>query len=113
MRQEALVAESRLPIHDLRPAFDAALASAGRAGRGARLVLSAPTGTGKSTEVPRWFPGQVLVVEPRRVACRSLANRVASVSGVELGAEVGYAVRDDVRRSAGASALRHAWHGAE
>ncbi|MEZ4232217.1 MAG: helicase-related protein [Polyangiaceae bacterium] len=99
------MAESRLPIHDLRPAFDAAVARPCRAGRGARLVLSAPTGTGKSTEVPRWFPGQVLVVEPRRVACRSLANRVASVSGVELGAEVGYAVRDDVRRSAGTRLL--------
>lgn len=90
--------EVRLPIQAVRPEFDQALDAARRAGSGARLVLSAPTGTGKSTEVPRWFPGRVLVVEPRRVACRSLAVRVASLSGAALGCEVGYAVRDDVRR---------------
>ncbi|MCA9641993.1 MAG: ATP-dependent RNA helicase [Polyangiaceae bacterium] len=90
--------DERLPIHEVRAAFDASVEQARRGGRGARIVLSAPTGTGKSTEVPRWFPGSVLVVEPRRVACRSLAARVASLQGVELGAEIGYAVRDDVRR---------------
>ncbi|MEZ4369801.1 MAG: helicase-related protein [Polyangiaceae bacterium] len=93
------MSDQRLPIHEVRAAFDACVERAQRDGVGARLVLSAPTGTGKSTEVPCWFQGSVLVIEPRRVACRSLAARVASLRGAELGGEVGYAVRDDVRRS--------------
>ncbi|MCC7541317.1 MAG: ATP-dependent RNA helicase, partial [Deltaproteobacteria bacterium] len=61
------------------------------------VVLSAPTGTGKSTQVPRWCAasGRVLVVEPRRVACRTLAARVAELEGSRLGDRVGYVVRDE------------------
>ncbi len=43
--------------------------------------------------------GRVLVVEPRRVACRGLAARVAWLEGTELGRGVGYSVRDDHRAS--------------
>ncbi len=65
------------------------------------LVVTAPTGTGKSTQVPRWCTGlgKVLVVEPRRVACRGLAARVAELEGCPLGSRVGYSVRDDQRTS--------------
>jgi ATP-dependent helicase HrpB len=77
-----------LPIHALRSDFDAALAAG-------PVVLSSPTGSGKSTEVPRWCPGRVLVIEPRRIACRSLAVRVAELEGSELGDSVGYLVRDE------------------
>jgi len=63
-------------LDDLRPALEAATGP---------LVLTAPTGSGKSTRVPLWLPRPVLVVEPRRVACRSLARY--------MGAGVGYAVR--------------------
>lgn len=59
------------------------------------VVISSPTGSGKSTEVPRWCEGPVLVVEPRRVACRSLAARVAELEGTPLGHGVGYVVRDE------------------
>lgn len=59
------------------------------------VVLSSPTGSGKSTEVPRWCDGPVLVVEPRRLACRSLAARVAELEGSVLGQRVGYVVRDE------------------
>lgn len=62
-------------------------------------MVSSPTGSGKSTQVPRWCPGPVLVVEPRRVACRSLAQRVAELEGTPLGKGVGYVVRDDNRAS--------------
>jgi ATP-dependent helicase HrpB len=61
------------------------------------VVISSPTGSGKSTQVPRWCPGPVLVVEPRRVACRALASRVAELEGVTLGKAVGYQVRDEHR----------------
>lgn len=57
---------------------------------GERILLGAPTASGKSTQVPLWLAeqGRVLVVEPRRVACRSLARYVAGFHP-----EVGYAVR--------------------
>jgi ATP-dependent helicase HrpB len=77
-----------LPITALRAEF--ALAQ-----RGGPVVLTSPTGSGKSTEVPRWCEGRVLVVEPRRLACRSLAARVAELEGSRLGEAVGYVVRDE------------------
>ena len=79
-----------LPIHALRAEFELH-----RGDR--RLVVSAPTGSGKSTEIPRWCEGRVLVVEPRRVACRALAQRVAELEGVPLGGAVGYRVKDEKR----------------
>lgn len=88
----------QLPIDALRGRFEAA-------SRGKRVVVSSPTGSGKSTQIPRWCPRPVLVVEPRRVACRSLAQRVAELEGTELGGGVGYAVRDEVKRSAATSIL--------
>jgi ATP-dependent helicase HrpB len=80
--------DQSLPVMSLRPAFEAALAQG-------PVVLTSPTGSGKSTEVPRWAAGRVLVIEPRRIACRSLAARVAEREGCELGSDVGYIVRDE------------------
>lgn len=79
---------SELPVTAIRAELLEALA------RGP-VVLSSPTGSGKSTEVPRWCSGRVLVVEPRRLACRSLATRVAELEGTRLGDGVGYVVRDE------------------
>ncbi|MDG1478240.1 MAG: helicase-related protein [Myxococcota bacterium] len=91
---------TRLPIEDLRSDFEEAISNG-------PVVLSAPTGSGKSTQVPRWLmrQGRVLVVEPRRVACRALASRVASLEGCTLGGPVGYAVRDERRASRDTAAL--------
>src|SRR3954471_24176317 len=77
-----------LPITALRGRFHQALE------RGA-VVVSSPTGSGKSTEVPRFCQGRVLVIEPRRIACRSLAQRVAQLEHTRLGEAVGYIVRDE------------------
>ena len=60
-------------------------------------MIVAPTGSGKSTQIPPWCAelsdAPVLVVEPRRVACRSLARWVAQQRGEPLGHAVGYTVR--------------------
>ncbi len=81
----------RLPIHALRDEFERRT--------GDPLVISSPTGSGKSTEVPRWCSGRTLVVEPRRVACRALAARIAELESSSLGDVVGYHVRDDRQAS--------------
>ena len=88
----------RLPIFDIESEFVARLREV------PRVVLSAPTGSGKSTQVPQMMlrhgllgdgSGQVVVLQPRRLATRLLARRVAEEMRVPLGAEVGYQVRFD------------------
>lgn len=61
-----------------------------------RLVLSAPPGTGKSTQVPQILlpeVGTAVVLQPRRIAARSLASRVAAERGEPVGKTVGFQVR--------------------
>ena len=65
-------------------------------------VLVAPTGAGKTLRVPPALlgdDGMVILVEPRRVASRAAARRMAHELGVELGGLVGYRVRFDDRTS--------------
>ncbi len=61
-----------------------------------RLILSAPPGTGKSTQVPQILmpaDGTAVVLQPRRIAARSLATRVAAECGEPVGQTVGFQVR--------------------
>ncbi|MEM6824280.1 MAG: ATP-dependent helicase HrpB [Pseudomonadota bacterium] len=73
--------------------------------RECRAVLEAPPGAGKTTRVPLAIleagivEGRILVLEPRRVAARSAAERMASMLGEPLGMRVGYRIRGDARVS--------------
>ncbi len=87
-----------LPVRAALPALADALAARGSA------VLVAPPGTGKTTLVPLALagdlPGRIVVAEPRRVAARAAARRMAALLGEPVGGRVGYSVRGDSRRSA-------------
>ena len=79
----------RLPIDDLLPAI------VETAGKSKYLVIEAPPGAGKTTRVPpALLPfGDVVVLEPRRLAARMAARRVASELGERAGETAGYQVR--------------------
>ncbi|GAA3169756.1 ATP-dependent helicase HrpB [Blastococcus jejuensis] len=87
-----------LPVRSALPALADALSARGSA------VLVAPPGTGKTTLVPLALAGalagRIVVAEPRRVAARAAARRMASLLGEAVGGRVGYSVRGDSRRSA-------------
>ncbi len=84
----------QLPIDEVR---QETLARLQKMKPGERLVLSAPTGSGKSTRLPLWCReaghDKVLVIEPRRLACRALATWVAATLGEKPGQTVGFGVR--------------------
>lgn len=86
-----------LPIHDAIPALLDAL----RAQR--RCVLQAPPGAGKTTVVPLKIleagltAGRILMLEPRRLATRAAAERMAQSLGEKPGQTVGYRMRGEAR----------------
>ncbi|MDB4889160.1 MAG: ATP-dependent helicase HrpB [Gemmatimonadetes bacterium] len=89
---------SDLPIEQVLPALHEAL------GRSSSAVLQAPPGAGKTTRVPlallesRWLrPRRILMLEPRRLAARAAARRMASMLGESVGATVGFRVRGESR----------------
>ncbi|MFB7235561.1 ATP-dependent RNA helicase [Streptomyces sp. NPDC056269] len=96
IRNDAL---DRLPVRHAVPELLAALDRRGAA------VLSAPPGTGKTTLVPLALAGligegprrRVLVAEPRRMAVRAAARRMAWLLGEEAGGTVGFSVRGERR----------------
>lgn len=95
IRRDAL---SRLPVRSALPGLRSALDAAGAA------VLVAPPGTGKTTLVPLVLAGlldedapvrRVVVAEPRRIAARAAARRMAWLLGEQAGERVGYTVRGE------------------
>ncbi|MHA6642687.1 ATP-dependent helicase HrpB [Mesorhizobium sp. A623] len=90
-----------LPVTAALPALGEALAA------GNAAVLVAPPGAGKTTLVPlalldaSWRgDGKIILLEPRRLAARAAARRMASLLGEEPGETVGYAMRMENRTSA-------------
>ncbi|MFG2831501.1 ATP-dependent RNA helicase [Streptomyces sp. NPDC048434] len=96
IRRDAL---DLLPVRTALPALRAALDGPGAA------VLCAPPGTGKTTLVPLELAGltdegpkrRVLVAEPRRIAARAAARRMAWLLGEKVGDQVGFTVRGERR----------------
>jgi ATP-dependent helicase HrpB len=87
-----------LPINEALPALSQALE------RGRRVLLEAPPGAGKSTIVPLvlldsdWLGGRkILLLEPRRVAARAVALRMAQLLGEPVGKTVGFRTRLETR----------------
>lgn len=85
-----------LPVSHVLPDISAAL------GEEKRAVLSAPPGAGKTTLVPlhlldqAWRgDGKIILLEPRRLAARAAASRMASLLGEQVGETVGYRMRLD------------------
>ncbi len=85
-----------LPVLEAIPAVEAALADIGRA------ILVAPPGAGKTTVLPialldaDWLGDQrIVMLEPRRLATRAAARRIATLTGTEVGDLVGYQTRDE------------------
>ena len=91
-----------LPIYEIQEALVAQVSALPRG------IVTAPTGSGKSTQVPQMLldrgllgAGQVVILQPRRIAARMLAARVAHERGGQAGGEVGYQIRfEDVTSKA-------------
>lgn len=87
----------RLPIEEALPELLAAMGDAGRA------VLQAPPGAGKTTRVPLALlesgavSGRILILEPRRIAARAAAARMAETLGERPGETIGYRIRGEAR----------------
>ena len=88
----------RLPAYGLAGALQQALREH------ARLIVTAPPGAGKSTVLPLLLldqlPGKILMLEPRRLAARQIAERMAWLLGEPVGKTVGYRIRFENKVSA-------------
>ncbi len=88
-----------LPIDAVLPELIGALRTHGQA------VLQAPPGAGKTTRVPLAMldagltEGRIVMLEPRRLATRTAAERMASTLGEKAGETVGYRMRGEARAS--------------
>ncbi|MXP53660.1 ATP-dependent helicase HrpB [Pantoea sp. Seng] len=86
---------SELPVSEVLPALLDALSQS------SQVLLAAPTGAGKSTWLPLQLlqqsvlPGRIIMLEPRRLAARNVAQRLADQLGEQPGGTVGYRMRGE------------------
>ncbi|MBO1520371.1 ATP-dependent helicase HrpB [Oceanisphaera pacifica] len=85
---------NQLPIVEVLPQLQAALSAS-------QIIIEAPPGAGKSTWLPLWLlkqqgiAGRIIMLEPRRLAARSIAQYLASQLGESPGGQVGYRMRGE------------------
>ncbi|WP_097138019.1 ATP-dependent helicase HrpB [Rhizobium subbaraonis] len=92
----------KLPVSEVLPQLSQALVD------GNRAILAAPPGAGKTTLVPlhllnapwRGSNGRIILLEPRRLAARAAAGRMAELLGENVGDTIGYRMRLESRISA-------------
>ena len=90
---------AQLPIHDVLDDLIRAVQAE------QRVVLCAPPGAGKTTVVPLAllnkcdFEGKIIMLEPRRLAARAAAERMAAMLSEKVGQTIGYRVRGDSKSS--------------
>lgn len=96
-----LVPAAALPVADILPALVQQLASA------PQVILTAPPGAGKSTYLPLYllqqpaFAGKkIIMLEPRRLAAKSIAAYLAQQMGEAVGQTIGYQIRLEQKQSA-------------
>ncbi|MEZ5522474.1 MAG: ATP-dependent helicase HrpB [Dokdonella sp.] len=101
LQQSHALTPARFPIDEVLPELRALLAA------NTRLVLEAPPGAGKTTQVPpalldeAWLEDRrILMLEPRRIAARAAAEFMAAARGEKVGATVGYRIRHESKVSA-------------
>lgn len=86
----------KLPITEVLPQLQQALAAS-------QVIIEAPPGAGKSTWLPLWLlrqpaiTGRIIMLEPRRLAARSIAQYLAAQLGEKPGETVGYRMRGESR----------------
>ena len=95
-----------MPTSEPLPVDDILMDIAQSVARCPITIVEAPPGSGKTTRVPAYLmrhgssqSGRIVLLQPRRIAAISVANRIASEVGCKLGNQVGYAVRFDSRSS--------------
>ena len=97
LAQERELSLSELPVSEVLPALLRALAQS------PQVLLAAPTGAGKSTWLPLQLlqqaalPGRIILLEPRRLAARNVAQRLAEQLNEQPGETVGYRLRGEQR----------------
>ncbi len=91
---------AQLPIYQIKEAFLNAVSES------RQIILQAPTGSGKSTQIPQFLlennilgNGQAVILQPRRLAARLLSKRVAEERFSPLGREIGYQIRFENKTS--------------
>ncbi|MCG8492991.1 MAG: ATP-dependent helicase HrpB, partial [Sneathiellales bacterium] len=91
------VPSTDLPVEDILPRLLEELRQSNT------VILQAPPGAGKTTTVPLWLlketDKKIIMLEPRRLAARAAATRMASLLGEKVGQTVGYRIRLDTKIS--------------